>query len=97
MGYCVYDVDGYVGDLASNKGLSDLAEYIKKHPDLDELETLFEKGSILKNDDLLKELDLVGIPKDEDIAETLSNLKELAKKASHIVILTQEAETEEEE
>lgn len=90
MGYYIYDSNGYVGDLASNKGLSDLAKFIEKCPDMEELNSLFTDGNILKTDHLLEELKLLGTPKDTDIRGTLNNLKTLIEKSSDIVIITQE-------
>jgi hypothetical protein len=92
MSFYIYDSKGYVGDLASNKGLNDLAIYIRKHPDTEELEKLFEEGSILKTDHLMKELSWLGTPKNQDIADTLSNLISLIEKAEDVIIITQNAE-----
>jgi ribonuclease D len=96
MGFYIYDSNGYVGDLASNKGLDDLSVFIRKYSDGDELNSLFENGHVLKTEHLLEEIKRIGIPKDPDIRDTLKNLKTLIKKSSDVVIITQEAEVSEE-
>ncbi|MDD5053429.1 MAG: hypothetical protein PHO27_11910 [Sulfuricurvum sp.] len=97
MSFYLYDSNGYVGDVASNKGLSDLAAYIRKHPDTEELEKLFEEGTILKTDHLMEELQLLGTPRNRSVAETLSNLIDLITEAEDVLIITQNAEMGKEE
>ena len=64
MGFYIYDSNGYVGDLASNKGLVDLSVFIRKYSDGDELNSLFENGHVLKTEHLLEEIKRIGIPKE---------------------------------
>lgn len=90
MSYYLYDSKGYVGDVASNKGMDDLAKYLTKHPDADDLEKLVKEGTVLKTDHLIEEINLLGSPKDPDIKDTLDNLKVLINKASDVIIITQE-------
>lgn len=90
MSYYMYDSLGYVGDVASNKGMDDLVKYLTKHPDVDDLEKLVKEGTILKTDHLVEEINLLGIPKDQDIKDTLDNLKVLINKAKDVIIITQE-------
>jgi len=97
MSFYLYDSNGYIGDVASNRGLDDLAIYIRQHPDTEELEKLFDDGSVLKTDHLLEELELLGTPKNQDIADTLSNLQVLIEKAEDVIIITQNAEMGKEE
>lgn len=92
MSFYIYDINGYVGDLASNKGLDDLAIYIKKHPDMDDLERLMKDGTILKTDALMEELKSAGVPKDPDIRDTFNNLKTLIEKAADVIIITMNPE-----
>jgi hypothetical protein len=97
MSFCIYDSNGYVGDLASNRGLDGLAMYIEKHPDADELGKLFKEGFILKTEHLLEEIKMIGAPKYPDIRATLNNLKTLIEKSTEIIIITCEAGMGEEE
>jgi hypothetical protein len=90
MSFYIYDSNGYVGDLASNKGLNDLAEYIEKHPDADELGKLIKEGYVLKTEQLMEELKLLSAPKDSDIQDSLNNLKTLIEKSSDVIIITNE-------
>lgn len=97
MSFCIYDSLGYVGDLATNKGLYDLSEYMAQHPDTDDLEKLFKEGTILKTEHLLEEIKMLGSPKDPDIRATLNNLKTLIEKSTDVIIITCEAGMGEEE
>ena len=90
MSYYIYDSNGYVGDLASNKGLNDLVDFIEKYPDVEELNSLFTNGSVLKTERLLEEIKRIGVPKNSDVRETLNNLKFMIGKSSDVIIITQE-------
>ena len=97
MSFCIYDVNGYVGDLATNTGVYDLAVYLEKHPDMDDLGRLFKEGFALKTESLMEEIKLVGVPKDSDVRTTLNNLKTLIEKSTDVIIITCEAGMGEEE
>ena len=86
MSYQIYDVNGYVADLATNQGAWDLLKYLQSQKDEDiaefgkELSIELTTGTIAK----IKALPL---PSDSSVAETLAELKENLSKCDEILII----------
>lgn len=88
MSYYIYDTNGYVGDLASGGGLSDLKKYIQSIETTDIVNKLIDNGYVPKTDELLSDLNKITKPKDSDILDTLNNLISLSRRCDEIVIIT---------
>jgi hypothetical protein len=85
MSYYIYDVNGYVGDLASNKGLNDLWTFLEGKGK--KIDILIKDGTVDVSDELIKELAKLSVTK-PSVASTLDNLRTLVKKCQDIVIVT---------
>jgi hypothetical protein len=85
MSYCIYDVNGYVGDLASNKGLDDLWTFLEGKGK--QIDLLIKDGTVNVSKELLKELAKLSAT-EASIAITLDNLRTLVKKCQDVVIVT---------
>lgn len=87
MGYYLYDKRGYVGDLASNYGLSLISAYVEKTSKEPLVKELFQNGHSLITEELI-----IGIrslhPEDNEIAQTFNNLLELLAKCDSIAIIS---------
>lgn len=87
MSWYIYDSDGYVGDLATNKGLVDLSNHIQKAGD-EKLKALFNDGHSRTGTVLDDSIENIPDSPIESINKTLHNFKELIKKCSDIVVIT---------
>ena len=85
MSYCIYDVNGYVGDLASNKGLDALWTFLEGKGK--QIDLLIKDGTVNVSKELLKELAKLSAT-EASIAITLDNLRTLVKKCKDVVIVT---------
>ena len=77
MSYYLYDVNGYVGNLASNNGLVELKEVIPEGP----LTDLFDSGFVEITPEVIESVKNLpeGIP---------DNFKKLALECEEIIIIT---------
>jgi hypothetical protein len=89
MGVYLYDVDGYVGDVGTNLGWSELCAYLSTSGSKMG-RALVKWGYTLVGNDLFEIAD----PKDPDVAMTLMNLQQLALKCSEILIVSDGEEPE---
>ncbi|MGA2917946.1 hypothetical protein [Methanoregula sp.] len=85
MTYYIYDVNGYVGDLASSRGLYGLKEALQGRGGA--LEELFENGCIEDINGVIAELKGAK-NKNTDVAKTICNLRALVKRCDSIIIIT---------
>jgi hypothetical protein len=85
MSYCIYDVNGYVGDLASNKGLNDLWTFLEGKGK--QIDLLIKDGTVNVSKELIKELAKLSAT-EASIAITLDNLRTLVKKCKDVIIVT---------
>ena len=86
MSYCIYDVNGYVGDLASNQGLDDLWTFLEGKSK--QIDLLIKDGTVNVSKELIKELAKVSAT-EAGIATTLDNLRTLVKKCQDVVIVSE--------
>lgn len=85
MGYSVYDVNGYVGDLASIGGLHDLFGYLRRKGGLADLT---DDGWANINANFFERLARIPDSPKPDIQTTLENLRKLAKKCKEVIIIS---------
>jgi len=76
MGYYVADVNGYVGDLASNMGLSQMYDWLEKQ-DCPKIHQLMKNGFTEDMKGALKDLNKLPPSGDPDIDITIDGLKKL--------------------
>ena len=82
MAFCLYDEDGYVGDLASIEGYEMFQELINKSS-LPNLQSMTKKGMTLqpaKVNDELNALIKSGTVKENSLRETVLNFQRLMLK-----------------
>lgn len=91
MGYYLYDVNGYVGNLATNTGLEELATFIEG-TDKSSVKELFRTGSVDTSDMLYKEVN--ELPTGSKVVD---NFKLLVGKCKDVIIITDGVGIEEEE
>ena len=87
MTYYVYDSKGYIGDLASGKGLSDLRIFSLQASKDPEVKAFFNKGiskSPLKLQSEFKALN----SSNASINETIQNLIEMLGKCKDVAIIS---------
>ena len=87
MSYMIYDVNGYVGDLASNKGYSDLVQFITVL-DNEVLGELINNGCADITELLVEQVKNIPATKFFDINDTVENLKTLIDKCEDVIIIT---------
>jgi hypothetical protein len=85
--YCIYDMNGYVGDLPNATWVCVLDEYLEEHGGK-LLKEFVEEGVVNKSPGLIKELAALPTPKDPAIKGMLKNLVELIEKSQGVVICT---------
>lgn len=85
MSYQLYDVNGYVGDLATTTGLQDLSDFIMKKG-TKAPKGLMELGSSLITTDLVNGLKMLA-PEEASVKTTLKNLVSMVNKAELVVII----------
>lgn len=85
MSYQLYDVNGYLGDMATTTGLRDLREFIETKGNK-ATKGLMELGSSLITDDLIAGLKAL-VPEDAEVRTTLKNLVSMVNKAELVVII----------
>ncbi|MFZ2655547.1 MAG: hypothetical protein WAX69_11515 [Victivallales bacterium] len=88
MSYFLADVNGYVGELASNRGLMDMTSHIEKHKKLKKLNKFINNGETEDMKGVLKDLKMLPSSGDPNIDITIKELKSLLRKASEIAIIT---------
>lgn len=86
MGFYLYDEDGYVDDLGTNKGVDDLFTYLRGL-EIPGLKKFLYEGWDLVPEALAEELEEVNPPVGE-IKETLEALKENLYKCKGIAIIS---------
>jgi hypothetical protein len=86
MGYYIYDVNGYVGDLATTFGLDAFEKYVGDDDPV--LGALFELGWSPVDGDLTASLDAIPKSDDPDIEEIRQAFIELAKKCDSALIIS---------
>jgi hypothetical protein len=91
MGYYLYDVNGYVGNLATNTGLEELATFIEG-TDKSSVKELFRTGSVDASDMLYKEVNELPTG-----SKVIDNFKLLVGKCKDVIIITDGVGIEEEE
>jgi hypothetical protein len=91
MGYYLYDGDGYVGDLASNQGMDDLAAYIEQQAG-EHLQHFVEEGWVPISGELIAEIAAVPVPDDPDLRGMLVNLKIMLGQCKDVAIISDGAE-----
>ena len=85
--YCIYDVNGYVGDLPNATWVCVLDGYLEEHGG-NLLNEFVEEGSVNKTPALMKELADLPPTDDPAIKGMLKNLIELMEKSKGVVICT---------
>jgi hypothetical protein len=87
MGYYLYDVNGYVGDVASNNGLMRMSNHVLSATDSVAVRKLFQEGNSLVTPQLIVELKAVSCA-DKRIRDTILNLTKLLAKCDTIAIIS---------
>lgn len=87
MSWYIYDSSGYIGDLASNRGLKDLSDYIKKVGE-PKLKSLFDDGWTRTGTTLNDNLEIIPMSGIVPVDKTLEHFKELLLKCQDVVIIT---------
>jgi hypothetical protein len=85
--YCIYDMNGYVGDLPNATWVCVLDGYLQEHGGK-LLKEFVEEGAVNKSPALMEELAAMPIPEDPAIKGMLKNLVELMEKSQGTVICT---------
>ena len=87
MTLLVYDINGYIGDLATNTGYHELMESLK--PIGGVFENLFDEETTDKLDALLTAIDDLDMTTlNPNVKKTALILRNLAKKCEEIIIIT---------
>lgn len=89
MSYCMYDIDGYVGNLATTHGLELLRYFISEKKPNSKLAEMIELGGSLISPELIQSIERINSD-DPDIGKTLMNLKSLVKKCKVVAIINNE-------
>jgi hypothetical protein len=85
--YCLYDSNGYVGDLASIGGLKDLRDFVLHKTNDKNIRSFFDKGHITPTPALITRIK--GLHSDnESINTTLTNLVDLLSKCDTVAIIS---------
>ena len=85
--YCIYDMNGYVGDLPNATWVCVLDGYLEEHGGK-LLKEFVEEGAVNKSPALMEELAAIPTPEDSAIKGMLKNLVELMEKSQGVVICT---------
>ena len=85
--YCIYDMNGYVGDLPNATWVCVLDGYLEEHGGK-LLKEFVEDGAVNKSPALMEELAVLPIPEDPAIKGMLKNLITLMVKSQGVVICT---------
>jgi len=85
MSVQLYDVDGYVGDLATNTGMLNLNDFIMEKGN-NASKGLMVLGSSLVTNDLIINLKSLK-PRNPHVKDTLNNLIKMIKKSELVVII----------
>jgi hypothetical protein len=86
MSYQLYDINGYVGDIATTQGWEDLSNYILKFGML-EMKDFVNKGFIEISNLAIVRFERLK-PKDVDVKITLDNLILLLNKCEDVAIIS---------
>ena len=87
MSYCLYDARGYVGDLASNYGLTLMSDYVMKITKEPQVKKFFEEGQAPITKELIAGFKAIRCP-DKDIVLTIDNLIEMLGRCDTIAIIS---------
>jgi len=87
MSYCLYDAYGYIGDLASNHGLTLMSAYVRKVAHEPQVKQFFEEGYAPITKELIAGLKEIHSP-DKDIADTIDNLVNLLARCDSVAIIS---------
>jgi len=87
MSYCLYDARGYVGDLASNYGLTLMSDYAAEVTNEPQVKKFFERGQAPITKELVAGFKAIRCP-DKDIALTIGNLIEMLARCDTIAIIS---------
>ena len=85
--YCIYDMNGYVGDLPNATWVCVLDGYLEEHGGK-LLKEFVEEGAVNKSPTLMEELAAMPTPEDPSIKGMLKNLVELMEKSQGVVLCT---------
>jgi len=95
MSYQIYDENGYVGDFATTKGLTDFMKWCESTDDVD-LINFYKDGMYIYPEALKESLELYDPPVG-DIKKTYDNFLDLLPKCKGIVIVSDGANDDLEE
>jgi hypothetical protein len=87
MSFAIYDVNGFVGDLATNTGMAELARFIEAQEEMPDAKEFIKKGAALITDFLVGDFQDME-PKKETVQQTITNFLELVEKADTVVIIS---------
>jgi hypothetical protein len=87
MGFCLYDANGYVGDIASNNGLVMMSDYVLFSTDSKPVKELFEDGCTPVTKELIADFKAILCP-DKGIMDSIPNLADLLGKCDTIAIIS---------
>lgn len=85
--FCIYDVNGYVGDLPNATWVCVLDGYLEEHGG-GLIKEFVEEGVVNNSPGLIKELAALPTPQDPAIKGMLKNLVELVEKSQDVIICT---------
>lgn len=90
MSYVLYDINGYVADVASVCGYDDLYQFVKKQAGVPYLKTFMDNGETEQQTAVISDIAFI-LPKCTDltIKPTLSALSDSLKKAQGIAIVSE--------
>jgi ribonuclease J len=87
MSYCLYDARGYIGDLASNYGLTLMSDYIMKITKEPQVKKFLVEGQAPITKELIAGFKAIRCP-DKDIVLTIDNLIEMLGRCDTIAIIS---------
>jgi len=87
MGYYLYDALGYVGDLASNNGLTQMSNFVLSATNSKQVKKFFEKGYSQISTELIADFKAIYCT-DQVIADTIENLVALLTKCDTVAIIS---------
>ena len=84
MSYSLYDIGGWVGDIATSKGLADLTERMKKEKTVS---SLFHFGWTSEPEKIAHALSKITVRK-RDVKLTVDNLIDLLNKCKEVAVIS---------
>ena len=89
MSYQLYDENGYVADLASNRGFMDMVSRVGTLDSAPALKEFFSQGYTSQAEEVAKEVEMVIPLVQGDVQETLRGLLQGLQQVQDIAIITQ--------